>query len=92
MFDPSDHEELQPRNYFCTEMGKIIEKLNVPPLIVADSVFPLRAWLMKPYTDAVLSPQQKDFNYRLSRACMVTKGAYGHFKGKMEGSASKVTW
>jgi hypothetical protein len=64
------------------EMGKIIEKLNVPPLIVADSAFPLRAWLMKPYTDAVLSPQQKYFNYRLSRARMVTEGAYGQLKGR----------
>ena len=47
------------------EMGKVIGKANVPPLIVADLAFPLRGWLMKPYTDAVLNPQQRYFNYRL---------------------------
>ena len=64
------------------EIGKVIAKINVPPLIVADSAFPLRGWLMKPYTDAILSPQQKYFNYRLSRARMVTEGAYGQLKGR----------
>ena len=64
------------------EMGKVVGKLNVPPLVVADSAFPLRGWLMKPYTDAVVSPQQKYFNYRLSRARMVTEGAYGQLKGR----------
>ena len=38
------------------EMGKVVAKLNVPPLVVADLAFPLKGWLMKPYTDAVLSP------------------------------------
>ena len=37
---------------------------------------------MKPYTNAVLSPQQRYFNYRLSRARMVTEGAYGQLKGR----------
>ena len=63
-------------------MGKVVGKLNVPPLVVADSVFSLRGWHMKPYPDTVLSPQQKYFNYRLSRACMVTEGAYGQLKGR----------
>ena len=45
-------------------VGKQVGKVNVPPLIIADSAFPLRSWLMKPYTDAVLSPPQKYFNYR----------------------------
>ena len=64
------------------EIGKVIAEINVPPLIVADSAFPLRGWLMKPYTDAILTPQQKYFNYRLSRARMVTEGAYGQLKGR----------
>ena len=36
---------------------------------------------MKPFTDGVLTPQQHYFSYRLSRACMVTEGAYGQLKG-----------
>lgn len=39
-------------------------------------------WLIKPYTNAVLSPKQRYFNYRLSRARKVTKGAYGQLKGR----------
>ena len=52
---------------------------------------------MKPYTDAVLSPKQRYFNYRLSRGRMVTEGAYGQLKGrwrvllrKCESSAENV--
>ena len=63
-------------------VGKQVGKVNIPPLIIADSAFPLRTWLMKPYTDAVLSPQQKYFNYRLSRARMITECAYGQLKGR----------
>ena len=63
-------------------VGKLVGKVNIPPLIIADSAFPLHSWLMKPYTDAILTPQQKYFNYRLSRARMVTECAYGHLKGR----------
>ena len=57
--------------------------VNVGPLIVVDSAFPFQKWMMKPYTNAVLSEKQKYFNYRLSRARMVTEGAYGQFmKGR----------
>ena len=58
-------------------IGKTMRDVNVPPLIVGDSAFPLRSWLLKPYTNAVLTPQQHYFNYRLSRARMVTEAAYG---------------
>ena len=67
---------------FIPETGKMVEGVNVPPVSVGDSAFPLRTWLMKPYTDAVLSAQQKYFNYRLSRARMVTEGAFGQLKGR----------
>lgn len=63
-------------------IGKPVGDVTVPPLIVGDSAFPLRTWLMKPYTYAVLTPQQRNFNYRLSRARMVTEGAYGQLKGR----------
>ena len=68
--------------------GEILPKIaqnggvNVPPLILGDSAFPLQTWLMKPYTHAVLTPEQKYFNYRLSRARMITEAAYGQLKGR----------
>ena len=63
-------------------VGKKIGEISCPPLIVGNSAFPLRTWLLKPYTNAVLTPQQRYFNYRLSRARMVTEGAYGQLKGR----------
>ena len=57
--------------------------VHVPPLIVGDSPFPFQTFLMKPYTNAVLTEKQiKYLNYRLSRARMVTEGAYGKLKGR----------
>ncbi|CAH3031646.1 unnamed protein product [Pocillopora meandrina] len=67
---------------FIPMIGKTVRDVTVPPLIVGDSAFPLRSWLLKPYTNAVLTPQQHYFNYRLSRACMVTEAAYGQLKGR----------
>ena len=63
-------------------IGKVIGQQTVQPLIVADSAFPFTKWLMKPYTDAVLSERKRYFNYRLSRARMVTEGAFGQLKGR----------
>ena len=61
---------------------KTVRDVTIQPLIVGDSAFPLRSWLLKPYTNAVLTPQQPYFNYRLSRARMVTEAAYGQLKGR----------
>ena len=71
-------------------IGKSVGEVNVPPLIT-NSAFPLRTWLMKSYTNAVLSPQQRYFNHRLSRARMVTEGAYGQLKREVEGAAAEKT-
>jgi hypothetical protein len=73
-------ESLQ--NGLLPNMAKTVGDVNIPPLIVGDSAFPLQTWLMKPYTNATLSPQQRYFNYRLSRARTVTEGAYGQLKGR----------
>ena len=54
----------------------------IPPLVIGDSAFPFENWLMKPYTNAVLTPPQRYLNYRLSRARMVVEGAYGQLKGR----------
>ena len=47
-----------------------------------DGAFPFHTWLMKPYSNAHLTPQQRYFNYCLSRARMVTEGAFGQLKGR----------
>ena len=63
-------------------IGRCVGGDRVPSLIVRDSAFPFCTWLMKPYTNAVLTLQQRNFNYRLTQARMVTEGAYGQLKGR----------
>ena len=75
--------------YSDITQGKVIPNIakeevgaKIHPLILGDSAFPFKTWLMKPYTNAILSEEQRYFNYRLSRARMVTEGAYGRLKGR----------
>ncbi len=56
--------------------------VEIPPLILGDGGFSFHTWLMKPYSQAVLTNEQKYFDYRLSRGRMVTEGAFGKFKGR----------
>lgn len=54
-------------------IGQSVDGVTVPPLIVGDSAFPLCTWLMKPYTNAVLTSPQRNFNYRLSWCLWATE-------------------
>ena len=64
------------------QIGKDIGGITVSRLFLGHSAFPFKPWLMKPFTSAVLTPIQSNFNYRLSRACMVVECAYGQHKGR----------
>lgn len=47
-----------------------------------DSAYPLLTWLMKPYPEGGgVTPQQLNFNHRLSQACMTVERAFGRLKG-----------
>eukprot|EP00795_Rhopilema_esculentum_P015916 gene15916-7250_t len=59
-----------------------VDGSEIAPLLLGDGAFPFHTWLMKPYSNAYLTPQQRYFNYRLSRARMVTEGAFGQLKGR----------
>ena len=59
-----------------------IENVDIPPLILGDGAFPLRTWIMKPHGDAVLPEDRRYFNYRHSRARLVTEGAFGRLKSR----------
>jgi hypothetical protein len=72
--------------YDCLEN----DKLNIPKLepitgtqyssnyvIVADEAFPLKPYLLKPYSGRDLNNPRRVFNYRLSRARRVVESAFG---------------
>ena len=40
-----------------------IDDIVIPPQVLGDGAFPLRSWLMKPYGDAMLTPEKRHFNY-----------------------------
>ena len=74
-------QQIEEKNYFLN-ISKNIAGIEVPPLILADSAFQLKSWLMKPYTNAKLTAKERYFNYRISRARMVTECAYGQLNGR----------
>ena len=51
-------------------------------MILGDSAFPFRVWLMKPHGNASLTPKESYFNYRLNRARLGTERAYGQLKSR----------
>ena len=50
---------------------------TLPYVIVADDIFKLTNWMMKPYTGRNLSEENLVFNYRLSRCRRTIENAFG---------------
>ena len=64
-------------NNIIPPVTKTIEDTEVYQMILGDSAFPFRIWLMKPHGNEKLTPEQGYFNYRLSCARIVTERTRG---------------
>ena len=51
--------------------------------LVGESAYPLSTWLMKPFPhNSTLTDSQRNFNYRLSHARIVSENAFGRLKAR----------
>jgi len=50
---------------------------DTPFFLVGDDAFPLRTWMMKPFSHRQMSKEEAIFNYRLSRARRIVENGFG---------------
>ncbi|XP_062273057.1 uncharacterized protein LOC133978761 [Scomber scombrus] len=60
-----------------------ISGCDVGHYLLGDPAYPMQRWLMKPFSDTGrLTPDQQNFNYRVSSARSVVEMAFGRLKGR----------
>ena len=63
-------------------ISPILDAIEIPPLILGDGAFSMRSWIIEPHGEAVLTEERRYFNFRHSRARLVTEGAFELLKSR----------
>ncbi|XP_053968378.1 putative nuclease HARBI1 [Anastrepha ludens] len=75
------------------ELSLLYGSTKIPVHIIGDSAFRLSQHLMKPYPHSVTNtPEQKKFNYRLSKCRRVVENAFGHFGSILDLGELEKAW
>ena len=75
--------KLGENEQILTSPMKIVSGTEIFPLIIGDSAYPLLKWLVQPYPNrGHLTPDEREFNKKLSAARSVVGRACGMLKGR----------
>ena len=70
-------------NYILTNSTMIVSGVHIPIYMIGDSAYPLKTWVMKPFAhNTDLNEQQRNYNYRVCRARIVSEIAFGRLKAR----------
>ena len=75
------HLHIHLNNELLPSKSLSVNGTDVRLYFIGDSAYAIHTWLMKPFPhNAVLTPQQQTYNYRLCRVRMVVENANGRLK------------
>ena len=60
----------------------LLDGSDVPVVILGDAAYPLLKWLLKPFSHGTTNRDERNFNYRSSRARMVIENCFGRLKAR----------
>ncbi|KAL8607070.1 hypothetical protein ACOMHN_005096 [Nucella lapillus] len=77
------YENSKTSTPFFPAQPRCINDVQVPLVLVGESPYPLKDWLMKPFPATEnLTQQQRGFNYQVSKTRMAVEIALGRLKGR----------